>query len=796
MAADFSIAIVGSGPAGLSAAARAAKNGVKHVLLERTAHINDTIFKYQKRKHVMATPEFLPLRSELGFKESAREEVIETWTQGVTSAKANIRLNTEVTSIKGERGSFQVGLGGGETVTAEHVVLSIGVQGNLRKLAIPGAEQPFVQYQLDDPDEYHGEEIIVIGTGDAGIENALALAANNNVTIINRVADYPYAKPANAALIQGMINKGQITAFVNSEPKAVEPGALVIDTADGQARVKCDRIIARIGALPPRKFVESCGIKFPSDSPTAYPHVSDIYESEIPGLFIIGALAGYPLIKHCLNQGYEVVEYILGNNISPADEPLLQQKLDQAHVAMSVNELVTAIRERLPLYRSLTSLQIREFLLHSELHSKLPNETVFKRNDYTNSLYSILDGEVGIQINPENPAEQVRLGRGQFFGEMGLISGRRRTATTIATEPALLLEVDRNTMVKLVRSVPEIKQVIDRDAVVRQIKTYLAPGVDERRLHEVLDSAKVVEFKPNETLIEEGAEDDPVYLIRTGSVTVSRKIAGKDIVLSYLPAGNYVGEMAMLTKSKRSATVRAAVQCEAIKIDSAAFRALLEHAPELHRQVEQRLEQRLVEQHRMELGTPQGGLIEFLIRQGLGEATDVLLIDESLCVRCDNCEKACAETHHGVSRLNREAGPTFATTHVPTSCRHCEHPHCMKDCPADAIHRAPNGEVFIDDKCIGCGNCERNCPYGVIQMAAVPAAKPSLLQWLLFGRGAGPGEDKSPDAMARRTGGKHAVKCDMCKGIEGGPSCVRACPTGAAIRVNPEQFISVIRGGA
>ena len=39
----------------------------------------------------------------------------------------------------------------------------------------------------------------------------------------------------------------------------------------------------------------------------------------------------------------------------------------------------------------------------------------------------------------------------------------------------------------------------------------------------------------------------------------------------------------------------------------------------------------------------------------------MLLIDESLCVRCDNCEKACAETHHGVSRLNREAGPTYCT---------------------------------------------------------------------------------------------------------------------------------------
>ena len=794
MSVDFAIAIVGSGPAGLSAAARAAKEGKSHILLERTSHLTDTIFKYQKRKHVMATPEFLPLRSDLGFKESSREEVIETWTTGVEGAAANIRLGAEVVSIKGQRGNFELGLAGGEAITAEHVVLSIGVQGNLRKLGLPGSEAAFVQYQLDDPDEYHGEEIIVIGTGDAGIENALALSANNNVTIINRVADYPYAKPANAALIQAAINKGNITAFVNSEPKAVEPGILVLDTADGEARVKCDRIIARIGALPPRKFVESCGIHFPSDSPTAYPVVSETYESEVPGLYIVGALAGYPLIKHCLNQGYEVVEYILGNHIPPADEPLIQGKLDKARAKMSVADLVAMIREKAPLYASLTPLQVREFLLHSEIHQPAAGDVIFRRNDYTNSLYSVLEGEVEIQLDK---GEAVVLGPGEFFGEMGLISGRRRTATIVAKQRSLLLEVDRNTMVKLYRSVPAVKKVIDDAAVIRQIQTYFAPRVDKQRLKAVVDGSKVVEFKINDTLIEEGDEkDDSVYLIRKGSVTISRRIGGKDMVLGYLPAGNYVGEMALLTKSKRSATVKAAVATEAIKIDSADFRALLEDTPELKRQVEDKLEHRMMEQHRMELGGQQGGIIEFLLRQGLGEATDVLLIDESLCVRCDNCEKACAETHHGVSRLNREAGPTFSTLHVPTSCRHCEHPHCMKDCPADAIHRAPNGEVFIDDKCIGCGNCERNCPYGVIQMAAVPAEKPSLLKWIFFGRGTGPGEDKTPAGLARRTGSKHAVKCDMCKGIDGGPACVRACPTGAAIRVNPEQFIDVIRGGA
>ena len=184
--------------------------------------------------------------------------------------------------------------------------------------------------------------------------------------------------------------------------------------------------------------------------------------------------------------------------------------------------------------------------------------------------------------------------------------------------------------------------------------------------------------------------------------------------------------------------------------------------------------------------------MSFLLQQGVGEATDVLLIDESLCVRCDHCEKACADTHGNVSRLNREAGPTFKDLHVPTSCRHCEHPHCMKDCPPDAIRRSPGGEVYITDSCIGCGNCERNCPYGVIQMGVMSNEKPSLWRWLVLGQGSEPGRFEPPHAADTA---KKAAKCDMCKDLPGGPACVRACPTGAAIRVSPEEFMRVSRNG-
>ena len=114
----------------------------------------------------------------------------------------------------------------------------------------------------------------------------------------------------------------------------------------------------------------------------------------------------------------------------------------------------------------------------------------------------------------------------------------------------------------------------------------------------------------------------------------------------------------------------------------------------------------------------------------------------------------------------------------------------MKDCPPDAIRRAPNGEVFIEDSCIGCGNCERNCPYGVIQMASAREKAPSLMSWLLTGHGPDPGQ-RQPLASEKSI--KKAVKCDMCKDLSGGPACVRACPTGAALRMSPAEFVTLTK---
>lgn len=175
----YRIAIVGSGPGGLSAAAHAAGLGISHVLLEKTDHLSDTIYKYQKGKHVMATPSLLILRSPLDFGAGKREVVLGTWSEQTNAASVNVKHKAEVKSIVGtgdpipgsvmqivtrsRDGStqtkelqrrappYRLTLTNGEEIMADAVIMAIGTQGNPNLMSCAGGNSSHVQYQLDDP---------------------------------------------------------------------------------------------------------------------------------------------------------------------------------------------------------------------------------------------------------------------------------------------------------------------------------------------------------------------------------------------------------------------------------------------------------------------------------------------------------------------------------------------------------------------------------------------------------------------------------------------------------------------
>ena len=787
--AEYKVAIVGSGPAGLSAATRAATLGLPHILLERAPNLNNTLFKFQKGKPVMATPDSLPLRSEVEFQADVREVILESWEKRAQETGVNIRLNAEVSAVDGEKGAFTLRLADGSDVTAETVVIAIGLQGNLRKMGVPGEENGLTHYQLDDPKDYWDKDIVVIGAGDAAIENAIGLASNENrVTIVNRRREFARAKPGNISQILSAIKDEQITCAYNANPASVQDGSITIKDPDGEQIIRADRVIARLGAIAPRKFVEEIGGVF--EEGAQFPRVSETYESDRAGVYFVGALAGYPLIKHCLNQGYEVIQTISGDPVEGADLDVLRQTFAPVIAGREMQAVLEDVKATIPLFGDLTILQLREFLLEAEVHAPAKGVRIIRKGDAGATLFLVLRGSVDIPISEET---QFTLPEGAFFGEMGLVMGRRRSSDAIAGDDCVVIEIPRMAALKLLASSEAARKTLNDTLVLRKFQTFLAPTISAEDVQEILASYEIVTFSRGEELIREGdREVDACYLLQSGSCAVSRMVGDQETVINYVPAGALLGESALLTGAPRNATVRAAVGCEAIKIDGALFRALMEKKPRLMEKVREMTERRKKQAAaRAVANSEKDRAIEFLLANGIGEATNAIIIDNTLCVNCDYCEKACAETHGGVTRLHRAQGPTMGDLHIPISCRHCEHPHCMADCPPNALHRTASGAVAVDDSCIGCGNCVRNCPYNAIKLSALPVKRGNLLTQLLFGYGDAPGERGA--AQKSKTNKETARKCDLCEDVRGGPACVRACPTGAVLRVGPETLFDRIQ---
>lgn len=839
---DFEVAIVGSGPAGLSAAGRAqfhdsrsGNSDPSYVLLEGFDAPAKTIQQYQKGKHVMAEPGFLDLRSDFGFQAGTRESILGEWQGALERQRVNVRYGAEVIKVSKTDDSFLLVTADGSSLTAHNVILAMGTAGNPRKLGVEGENLSRVQYQLDDPDAYRDEVVVVVGAGDAAIENAIALSRQNEVVIVNRRDEFSRAKDGNLNAVLAAINdpKNKFSCLYESNVLLVEentgddfPITIYFETPEGEKAVPCHRVIARLGGIPPRKFVESIGVEFPNARPDAVPELTGTYESNVPGVYIIGALAGSPLIKQAMNQGYDVIEFIRGNIIKPADHPLLEYQFYMMPFMRDVEELLALFQQRIPMFRELNTLSFRELLIesnvlvsyaeglmHEEAQGKLADllarlqdmdprprtariieegACLYQHGDYATSFFTVVEGEVIVE---DDNGDVVRtLGRGEFFGEGSLISGQPRKETARAGTGCILIESPRRTMVKLMNSNEEVRLGIDWIFIVRELQRHFAPKATFQQLRDIAQNTPVCEFKSGDTVYAQGDDGASMHLVRRGSVNLSRGgDSGPPVLVAELRAGELFGQMSLMGDPSRRETAKASVATETIEISRTQFLALIELNEAGVTKLQEQVSSHALALSQMEVRTESSGVMQFLMDNGLGEATNTLIIDERLCIGCDNCEKACAETHAGIARLNRSEGPSYAYMHIPISCRHCEHPHCMKDCPPNAINRGLEGEVFIDDSCIGCGNCEANCPYDVIRMSYSAPKKPGLFSWMFLGRGSGPGEavDFEADEVAQ-TEGKRAVKCDACINQPGGPACVAACPTGAAKRLSPAQYIGLV----
>jgi CRP-like cAMP-binding protein/thioredoxin reductase/Fe-S-cluster-containing hydrogenase component 2 len=776
---SLDLIVIGGGPAGLATASHAQTNGMKYILLERSDHLADTVYNYQARKFVMAEPVMIPARGELPFEAGSRESILEAWQSHARERSLNVAYNAEVKTVVKEGGQFLVTTSQGAKYQAKNVVIGMGTQGNPRKLGVPGQDLPHVLYRLADPAEHQEKDLLVVGAGDSALEIAIALSEENRVSLVVRGGEIARANEILTKDVLARQARGQITIYFNTTVKQVYEGYVDLNVRGESVRIPAELIFLKLGADPPRKFFESIGVRYSGDGKDARPMLSQVYESTQPGLFLIGAASGRDLIKLGMNQGYEVVEHLMGREVEPADEAVLRERLP--YWQGSVRERIAAIRSRVPLLAAADEQQLRDTFLAARVREYANGEIIIRQNDYTNDFLIIVAGRVELWKRPEKQNQDIKVAEltaGNFFGEMSLISGRRRTATARANGPTRMIEIPRKAMLKLLGAAPKARSLVDQAFLLRAFGGYLFPEIPEAQLGELIDAATIENMGKDAVIFREGDPSEAFYLIRNGMVKISKTSGDKEVVLSYLVAGNFFGESALFSDLDRTATVTTIFPSDLIKLSKRDFDRFLAGHPELREAPKRKLEERRIAGLVSEATPGSGNILSDLIREEVVMGTQTLMIDEHRCIRCSNCIRACEGVHDDHHARLSLTGIKFYNLLAPNSCWQCENPLCMLDCPPDAIVRDPRGEVYIKSNCIGCGNCERNCPYGNIFMVHKEPDH-SVFSWIkgLFSK-------EKKEEIERTV----AVKCDLCRGIKGGPACVRSCPTGAAIRLTPEEY--------
>ena len=371
------------------------------------------------------------------------------------------------------------------------------------------------------------------------------------------------------------------------------------------------------------------------------------------------------------------------------------------------------------------------------------------------------------------------LGPGDLFGEMTCMSFYPRSATVRAESDVVAFEMLRNVLDIMLKN-KTFRAQIDQNYRRRALESHLrgvpmfvelAPDFIEH----LKESVELERFAPGQIIARQGDPADSFYLVRIGFVKVSESYPGGELVLAYLSRGDYFGEIGLLGGGLRTATCTALDHVELVRVSVGDFQQMVERFPGVRQGLEAvAAERRAQNQQRMQMvhSVP----IDQFLSQGLMEAQSLLILDLQNCTRCDACVNACADAHDGVTRLVRE-GLRFGQYLVATSCRQCRDPLCMVGCPVGSIRRRNSLEVIIEDWCIGCGLCARNCPYGNINLHPfeVLADDPDR-----------PGRQK---AVLKQK----ATSCDLCTHLKE-PSCVYACPHDAAHRVDPRTFFADMLG--
>lgn len=239
-----------------------------------------------------------------------------------------------------------------------------------------------------------------------------------------------------------------------------------------------------------------------------------------------------------------------------------------------------------PLIAALTPSQIRHVLDATQQHARPESSVIAQEGDPADSFFVVLTGSVHVLRSEPGKGDVIHatLGEGDFFGEMTLQGGKRRSTTFVTAEPSEILELTHE----------KLRQVMDQHpAIARAIEVYRRKqslhGSDSpymklaQRLHalrsplfgdlsmeglcEVAQGITLYSVSSEVTVTQQGRAGNALYVIAGGTARMERKRVpdGRSRTTTTLRKGAVFGERAVLLGTPLQATVTTTSRVELIE---------------------------------------------------------------------------------------------------------------------------------------------------------------------------------------------------------------------------------------
>ena len=322
------VAIVGGGPAGLSAAIECTKLGLSHAVLDKGSVV-DSIRRFPVHMVFFTTPELLEIGNlplVTPNEKPTRFEALKYYRRVAEHFQLSLRLYEKVEEVSRENGTFHLRttprLGPERTYEAKNVVVATGYYDNPNMLDIPGEDLPKVSHYYHEAHPYFGTEVAVLGGANSAAETALELYRSGvRVTLIHREKELSthikyWVRPD----ILNRIERKEIRALLGTKVEAILPDKLRLKKPDGERfEISNDFVLALTGYHPDYPFLESMGIRITPESGEPE-HDPETMETNVPGLYVAGGIAAGRqankiFIENGRLHGAKIVKHIQENSL-------------------------------------------------------------------------------------------------------------------------------------------------------------------------------------------------------------------------------------------------------------------------------------------------------------------------------------------------------------------------------------------------------------------------------------------------------------------------------------------------